>query len=400
MDKKSFIKNLLLIALPISIQSLFQASLSVIDQVMVGQLGEESISAIAFSGNYLGIFTYTIMAISGTASILIAQFIGKKDNNSVIKAFNLNLLVGAVIASIFLALGLTIPKLIVSFFTNDGFVQTLGSGYLQLVSLNIIGVLICSLLTSYLQNNKKAYLTMIAGLIAVVTNTLLNSLLIFGVGPFPELGVMGAGLATVITEYILVTLMLFFAIFTSKKSEFKLKLTLKGINKSFIRMNFIIALPMIFTEFMWSLGESVYSSIYGHMSNEAMAAMANIFPVISLSIGFFSGVAAAAGVMVGQALGERDGEKAYSYAKKLLLIEFIGSLIFGVVIILIAKPYANIYAVSAKSKAMTVSILYVYAIVLWTKVSNMVAGKIIQSGGKTFFNMLINLLGTWDCVYL
>ena len=119
MKDKTFLKQMLLIALPISIQSLFQASLSVIDQFMVGQLGEESISAIAFGGKFMGILIFTIFAISGTASIMMAQFIGNKEKKGVNKAFSFNLYLGLIVAAIFFVLSFFFTKPIISIYTSD-----------------------------------------------------------------------------------------------------------------------------------------------------------------------------------------------------------------------------------------------------------------------------------------
>ena len=395
MKKKSFVKDLILIALPISIQALFQASLSVIDQFMVGQLGEASISAIAFGGKFSGILTFTIYAISGTASIMMAQYIGNKNPQGVKKSFALNLFIGFIVACVFFVLGFFATNFVMKCFTNDENVIPLGNDYLKIVALSYFPILGSSMINSYLQNNKKSYLTMIVGLLGVIMNTLLNWILIFGMGNIEAMGVKGAAIATSITQYSGFLLLLVFAFFTARKSDYKLSLSFSGIDKEFIKKNMIIAAPFIFTEFMWSLGESVYSSIYGHMSTEAMAAMANIGPVISLSIGFFSGLAAATGILTGQKLGEKDGDMAYKYAKRFIATELVGSIIMAIIVAIIARPYSEIYKVSNESKDMTVAILYVYAIVLWAKVSNMVAGRIIQSGGKTTLNMAINLIGTW-----
>ncbi len=396
MKNQSFIKKLLLIALPISIQSLFQSSLSVIDQFMVGQLGEESISAIAFCGKYMGIISFTIFAITGTASIMMAQYIGNNDKEGVKKTFSLNITLGAIVSLIFLLLGLLIPNIILSLYTNDLAVIPLGTIYLRIVALTILPILANSMMNSYLQNNNKAYISLIVGLISVIVNTILNAILINGVNGFiSPMGVKGAAIATLTTQYLSFILLLIFTIFVSRRSEFKLRYILNKVDKSFLKKNMIIATPLIITEFMWSLGESVYAVIYGHISTEAMAAMANMTPIISLSIGFFSGVAAASGILCGKEIGEHNESEAYKYAKRFIKIELIGSILMGILIICIAIPYANIYKVSAISKAMTVNIMIVYAVVLWSKVSNMVCGRIIQSGGVTIINLIINLVGTW-----
>lgn len=395
MKDKTFLRQMLLIALPISIQSLFQASLSVIDQFMVGQLGEASISAIAFGGKFMGILTFTIFAISSTASIMMAQFIGNKEKKGVNKAFSFNLYLGLIVAAIFFVLSFFFTKPIISIYTSDDTVIPLGVSYLKIISFNVFPILGGALLNAYLQNNNRSYLTMIAGLFSVICNTLLNWLFIFGFKAIPAMGVSGAALATLITQYLAFTMLLIFTFFTVHKSEYKINPLKCEIDKAFVKKNMIIAAPLIITEFMWSLGESIYATIYGHMSTNAMAAMANISPVISLSIGFFSGIAAASGILTGQKLGEKDKDGAYLYAKRFIIIELVGSVIMGLLLIALAVPYSKIYKVSQESKDMTVSIMIVYSIVLWAKVSNMVAGRIIQSGGKTIFNLVINLCGTW-----
>ena len=362
---------------------------------MVGQLGVSSISSISFSGKYLAISNFTLFAISSTASILMAQFIGQKNKENVKKAFALNFTFSLILGLIFTLIGILFTKVIMTFYTNDESVISEGVKYLKIASLTGILTSFISMFSSYLHNNKKAYFTTISSMVAVILNALLNYLLIFGNYNFPKLGVVGASYATVISQVVNLTLITIFFIITNIKSEYKISFRLNNISRDFFNNTIIILTPLFLTELMWSLGQNVFGSIYGHTSTEASAAMANISPVVGLTIGFFSGVSNACGIMCGNILGTKDESLSMKYAKRFILISIIGSIIIGIIVSIFAKTYANIFNVSDTCKQMTVYILYVDGAYLWSKVTNMVTGRIIQSGGNTKISFVINIIGTW-----
>ena len=147
---------------------------------------------------------------------------------------------------------------------------------------------------------------------------------------------------------------------------------------------------------MWSLGENVYASIYGHLGTDSCAAMTLINPIQGLMIGALCGLSQAAGVIVGKMLGKEEYEEAYHASKKLILYGFVGSIFLSVVIVLTAGWYVQIYQVEENVKALTIQLLIAYALVAPFKVQNMiVGGGILRSGGQTNAVMIIDLIGTW-----
>ena len=162
------------------------------------------------------------------------------------------------------------------------------------------------------------------------------------------------------------------------------------------RQYFAMLIPILLTEFFWSLGENVYASIYGHIGKDACAAMTLTNPIQGLLIGALSGLAQAAGILVGKSLGKKDYKEAYRNAGKLVLYGFVGAISLSVLLVLLKGFYVEIYQVEDVVKKTAEQILLAFALISPVKVLNMIlGGGIIRSGGKTKIVMWIDMFGTW-----
>ena len=157
-----------------------------------------------------------------------------------------------------------------------------------------------------------------------------------------------------------------------------------------------ILAPILVCEFMWSLGENVYAAIYGNIGTDACAAMTMTGPIQGLMIGALSGLAQAAGILIGKSLGNEEYDKAYKDSKRLMWYGLVGSLVLSVALVLLGQFYVRIYNVEPQVRTMAYQLLVVFAIVSPVKVQNMIlGGGIIRSGGKTQYVMWVDLIGTW-----
>lgn len=157
-----------------------------------------------------------------------------------------------------------------------------------------------------------------------------------------------------------------------------------------------ILAPILVCEFMWNLGENVYAAIYGNIGTDACAAMTMTGPIQGLMIGALSGLAQAAGILIGKSLGNEEYDKAYKDSKRLMWYGLAGSLVLSVALVLLGQFYVRIYNVEPQVRTMAYQLLVVFAIVSPVKVQNMIlGGGIIRSGGKTQYVMWVDLIGTW-----
>lgn len=392
---KPYYKTMLAIAIPVSIQSLFQASLSMIDQFMIGRLGKEAIAGVGLGSRFPFIFLVTLAAVASTISIFAAQFWGKKDTENIARTLGGTLLFGALITLVFSLTSLIFSHQVLGIYTKDVNIIELGSSYLKIIAVGYIPMLLISVYSSVLRSTENVKVPMYAGLFAIGLNTLLNYLLIFGKFNFPKLGLYGAAYATTITRFIECALLLIITYVKKYPGSFKIS-EIFDLSPVFLKKIFIVMSPLLINEFMWALGETMYSVIYGRIGTLEVAAMTLTYPIQGLSIGFFSGISSAAGIMIGNTLGKGDRETAFKYSKKFIKLGIVGASVFGCLLVICSRLYVSIFNVSNDLKDYTIKLLIMFSIVLWIKVSNMIiGGGILRSGGETKYTLYLDMIGTW-----
>lgn len=394
-DKREFYKEIRHIAVPITLQSLFQSSVSVIDQIMVGQLGSVSIAGAGIGGKFSSLLIVTVTGIATGSGILISQYYGSKNEKGVNDSFIINLIFALLVGGLFSIFSILFSKQIMSIYSTDSSTINYAASYLKIVSFGFIPMTLTIIISSLLRCIGYASYPMIASIISVVLNTVLNYILIFGKLGFPALGLDGAAYATDIARIVEFIMIITFLIKTKKKNNLYLSIRI-NVDKGFVQKVFTILWPILMCEFLWCLGENGYAMIYGRIGTDACAAMTLTNPVQSLLIGLFSGIAAAAGIIAGKALGSSRFDDAYIMSERMVTMGVVGSVILGGVLSIFSSLYVKIFSIPEYIKQDTVYILYAFSIILFVKVSNMIlGGGTLRSGGNTRIIMLIDIIGTW-----
>lgn len=390
-----FMKTLCKIAIPVTLQSMLQSSFSIIDQIMIGQLGETNISAVGLCGNFSLIFSVVIGAVSTVAGILIAQFIGADDAKEAWCSLDVSLVCGIIISAMFLISSSVFSSQILGLYTKDTSIINAGAIYLQIVAFSYIPMVISTVLSSWLRCKEHAAIPFLISLGAVAVNTGLNYILIFGKLGFSSMGIKGAAIATLVSQlFNLVFIVIGFVVCVKKDGD-KPVLSFRFEKISFGNY-FIMIMPILVSEFLWSLGQNVESAVYGHLGTSNLAAYTLTCPIQGLIVGALSGLSAAAGVMVGKRLGKKEYDDAYKESKKIMCAGLIGAVLVSAMLIFIAEPYIRLYHVDFNVKALGKILLVVFALYAPIKVENMIlGGGIIRSGGNTRIIMLIDIVGTW-----
>ena len=391
----SFFRTVCNLAIPVALQSMLQASFSVIDQVMIGQLGSVSVAGVGLAGKFSSVYTVMVSAVGAAAGIMISQYLGQKNEREVQRSFSVNLTIALGLAGIFMLLCIAFPARLMGFYTKDPDTRIAAAEYLKILAWTFLPAAGTTLLSTLLRCMEKAMLPLVASIAAAIINTGLNYVLIFGKFGMPSMGAKGAAIATVAASAgnLLIMLLMYFKC----KKELEVRESKDEKMGRFQWHQYLeMLLPILICEFLWSLGENIYAGIYGHLGTESCAAMTLINPIQSLMIGALCGISQAAGILVGKLLGNKEYEDAYQASKKLIRYAFFGSCILSVVIFLIRGFYVQIYQVEDTVKLLTEKILTAYALIAPFKVLNMtLGGGIIRSGGKTNYIMVIDMTGTW-----
>lgn len=369
------------VAVPQALQSLIQNSFGVVDQVMISQLGTASIAAVGFASKYISIFTTVLAAAAAGVGIFAAQYAGRneRDNTAGLTSFMLKMSVGACLLVSILSMVLPVMTL----YTAEAAEPSSRYLYIAIWSLPFAAMnLMLSVVLRCYGHTREPFYASAAG---IGLNTVFNALFIFGFG----WGLTGAALATTLTQAISALLVLWYA--------------RRCIPWVFVRCRrcsqtglLPVMIPMVLTEFLWSLGENVYVMVYGHTTLAASAAMTMTLPIQSLVIGLLSGFSGAAGILVGKDLGRQDNEAALSHSRTLMKLSAAGSVILLVLTVTLAPLYVQIYSVSNEVKSICVGLLAAFGVMSLVKVQNMVlGGGILRAGGHTGALLAVDTIGTW-----
>lgn len=396
MKKESFLASVVGIAVPIGLQSMLQSSFSMIDQLMVGQLGSTAVAAVEVAGRPAFIYSVVLGAVAAIAGIMISQYLGMENREMADRSLTVNLTAAIALALLFTALCALFPGQIVGLYIKDDpALLNAGQNYLTCILWTYLPMGISSILAVMVRCLGRAVWPLAAGIISAVVNTGLNYVLIFGHFGLPAFGVRGAAAASVISQAVNMLLMLavFCLVRLRGQEDFRFSLSL---GTDGYRQYLIMLLPILVTELLWSLGQNVNTFIYGHLKPGDLAAMSMTGPIQGLFIGALSGVSQAAGILIGKRLGADKYEEAYQESKKLVCYGIAGSLILSALLIGLRGVYVTFYHVEPHVRDTAARLLLAFSVLAPVKVANMIlGGGVVRSGGKTTYIMVIDIVGTW-----
>ncbi len=401
---KAFYAAVFAIIIPLVIQSGITQFVNLLDNVMVGRLGTAPMSGVAIVNQIMMVFNLALFGGLSGASIFGAQFFGKGDEQGMRDTFRFRVLFSLTIcilgAAVFVCFGEPLFRLYLNEEASDPgeIAATLqaAKAYIGVMLWGLLPFAVSQCYSSALRDTGETFAPMVASIIAVLVNLVLNYLLIFGSFGFPKLGVAGAALATVISRYLEA---LYLLISTYRKLErFAF---LKGVFRHFrIPLSLAASIgrtgaPLLVNETFWSMGMAAINMCYATRGLTAVAA-ANICSTVS---GLFSimlmAQGNAMGIMAGQQLGAGEIEEAKSTVRKLLFFGVVTNLLVGLVVICTAPVIPNIYNTEPQVRRTAAQMLIFCG--LFLPLTSYVNGSYfsIRSGGRTFITFLFDCVFTW-----
>lgn len=392
---KQYMKEILMIGLPVTLQSIFQASYSFVDQLMVGTLGTVSIAGSGLGGKFSSLVTFTLNAVAAVAAVLIAQYHGNKDEKGISKSFTTCSFIAVLVAMLFVLPGFFCPGFLMGIYSDETEVVLVAADYLRVIAISYLPMTTTLMLSALFRSVEKSKYPMYVSVLAVFANMFFNWIFIFGKLGCPRLGIVGAAFGTLISRLLEAVVLLLILLHLNRKNFMHVRLMGLWDLKFYAKIS-VIVFPILLNEFSWSVGENIYAAIYGRLGKDALAAMTLTNPLQGLFIGMFSGLSSAAVVMVGKRLGQNDKEEAFFISKFLIKAGFIGSFIISAVLVVLVPFYVRLYNIEPEVAKITCYIVYALAAVIFAKILNMIlGGGIIRSGGDTKITLIIDLIGTW-----
>lgn len=393
--EKKFYKLLLGISLPIGIQNLITFAVGMIDTLMLGSLGEVELSAAAIGNNLFFVLMILIFGLAGGSNVMISQYWGKKDKNSINKILSIMYRVCFLITFIFIFIAMFLPQYFMKIFTTDKAVISAGSDYLRIVAIGYIFYAITNCTIMILRSIKTVRISLIVYSISLVVNAFFNYVFIFGKFGAPVLGIKGAAIGTVIARITEFVIIIIFMIFIEDKLNLKSK-HLFHMDKVILKDFIANVSPVLFNELLWSMGASMISIIVGRLGTEVVAAnsingVAHQFVTV-----FIFGLSNASAVIIGNTIGEGNHNKAKEYASTIGIFSISMGIIAGLIVFLIRPLIVDFYNVSQNTKLFAMEIMSVTSIVVVFQSLgvNLMMG-VLRGGGDSRFVLINDILFMW-----
>lgn len=399
---KEFYRKVLLVTVPIMIQNGITNFVSLLDNIMVGQIGTEQMSSVSIVNQLIFVFNLCIFGAISGAGIFTAQFCGQGNHEGIRDTFRFKNWISFGILLIGLMVFLTSGDTLIQLYLNDNNAESMaealfyGKQYLHIMLIGLVPFTIVQVYASTLRETGETIVPMKAGIIAVCVNMMFNYVLIFGKLGMPALGVAGAATATVISRFVECIVVVVWMHRHKEKNPY-----MEGIYKT-LRVPKSLAYrivkkgsPLLLNEALWSAGMAILLQCYSVRGLNVVAGMnisntiGNMFNIVFISLGN------AVAIIIGQLLGAEKMKEAKDASLKLLFFSVVCCIVTGVLMITVSPFFPHIYNTSDEVRTLAQYFMVVSALCMPLQAVLNVSYFTLRSGGRTIITFLFDSVFVW-----
>lgn len=404
---KRFYKMLISVVVPIIIQNAITNFVNLLDNIMVGQTGTESMTGVSVANQLMFVFNIIIFGAISGAGIFTAQYHGQGDSTGVKYTLRFKIIICLLMAALGIVVFSGFSEQLVSLYMSDA--ESVGDPVLtlefgkQYLAVMVFGFLPFALTQAYsgtLRETGETMVPMVSGIVAVLVNLCFNYILIFGKFGAPALGVVGAAIATVLSRYVEMLIVIVWTHTHRERNKFVAGLY-KGmyipaeVTKSII----LKGTPLLLNEAFWSFGMAAIAQCYSTRGLDVVSAnniattVSNLFNVVFISLG------SAVAIIVGNALGSGDVEKAVDLDRKLIFTSVLSSMVLGLIMCGVAPFFPHLYNTEPEIKALATKLIIVVGVTMPLHAHLHACYFTLRSGGKTLITFLFDSISIWVINY-
>jgi len=395
---RTFYKKVFAVSIPIMIQNAITNFVSLLDNIMVGRLGTEEMSGVAIVNQLFFVYYLALFGAIAGAGIFTAQYFGNQDDEGVRYTFRFKLIICTVIiiatAATFLLAGDNLINMYLSGSDDGGDIiatHAYGHTYMLIMLAGLPAMMLSQVYSGTLRECGRTFVPMVAGLIAVFINLIFNYLLIYGALGFPEMGVGGAALATVISRWLEASIVI---IWTHRNK--RINTYIVGMYSSFrIPKDIVFRIikkgtPLLLNETLWSMGMAALMQCYSVRGLSVVAGMNMCNTVVNVFYVVFFAMGDAVAILVGQLLGAGKMNEARDTARKLITLGVFSATVLAFVVFLTSGLFPLLYNVDNNTRELAAGFIIIAAIFMPQNAFLHASYFTIRSGGKTVVTFLFD----------
>ena len=385
---RAFYERVGKIAVPLALQMILNQAAGFVDTIMVSRIG--GVGAVSVATQLDTIMMNVGFGINSGGGMYGAQFYGAKDYKSLRKIFGLQLTLGFINVCIFFMLANVCGRSILSFYSSDVTLVEVGLSYLSISCFAYLFTSVTQVFTFMYRAIQKTHVPMYVGIMVTGINICLNYCFIFGKFGFPEMGVAGAALATVIATACGTVTHIIYAIKTKQPFLGPIK-EIFGFTPTFVKPIIKRMIPLICNETFFGFGNSLYVKAYGMISSSALETYKIGNTVANFFFIFAMGLNNATGLIIGELLGQNEMEKAKEYSNYFVLLAVIFAIVAGTGVVVFARPLVSLFGLTDGVMAQSaIMIVRLFAIRIAFRMFNVIIMSSLRAGGDSLFLMFLD----------
>lgn len=385
----NILKRTIAIMVPVIIQNLLVYFANMIDSVMLSSYGQSEFAASSLANQSWFIYILFSFGLSTGTCVLTSQYFASRDKRSISAVMVLGFVVSCAISVAFFIFLFFFPEAFLKLYTNDINLIKTGAAYLKIVAPGYLLVGVSNLYASYLKSIEKAVLPLVFNGITIAVNTIFNYFLIFGIGPFPKLGIEGAAIATLISKIVeFFVIMVYFFKF---EEYISLKIDTKRV-KELVKDFTVYSIPVLFNETVWGIGISFQTAVFGRMGENVINAVNVTGMMERAGLVVCMGLFQAASVILGIELGRNNFKGAKKYAGRYILFSAVFGVVFGVLIYISYPLIITAFKLPFETAVVYKKMSVILCILLIVKnVNSMGICAVLRAGGDSKTALIIDI---------
>lgn len=390
LDWKVFFQAVLTIALPIAFQNFLSTTAGMVDTIMIGSQGELSVAAVGICSQISSLFFSTYFGFAGGALLFFSQYWGAGNGRGINRTFGLSMACMLLIALIFGGVAVSNPGFLLRIYTDKEKIVQVGIPYIRIVGFAYPLQVLALIISFLMRSTERVKAPLLCSILALITNFILNWILIYGRFGMPQMGAAGAAVGTLVSGLVNLAGLLLFLFRDRSTVALRFKDMFawgEGFTSTYMKK----CLPIICNELFYGIGQMLINIVIGHQSESAIAAMAAFRVIEGFVFAFFGGLADASSVVVGKEVGAGNHMRGYQYVKGFAILCPAITFCITAVGLLLNRPLLGLFGLGAEAMYYGKYMILIYLAAGTVRTCNYIMNSCYRAGGEAVFGTVLEI---------
>ncbi len=378
------------IALPIAFQNFLSTTASMVDTIMIGSQGELSVAAVGICSQISSLFFSCYFGFAGGALLFFSQYWGERNEKGINKTFGLSFLCMLAVSLAFSVVAVAKPAFLLGIYTDKENIIRIGTPYIRIVGFAYPLQVIAALISFLMRSTERVRPPLFSSIAGLITNFILNWILIYGRFGMPKMGAAGAAVGTLVSGIVNLFILCMFLARDNRTVALRLR-DMFSFGGGFLKTYLSKCFPILCNELFYGIGQMLINIVIGHQSESAIAAMAAFRVIEGFVFAFFGGLADASSVVVGKEVGAGHHRRGYQYMKGFAMLCPAVTFCICLIGLMLNGPLLRLFGLGSEAMFYGKYMILIYLAAGTVRTCNYIMNSCYRAGGEAVFGTVLEI---------